>query len=214
MVIAHRIAAVAGMPKLVGGELCLDFVNTVDPRLARERYEYLGDYGALVAWAEHAGAIDPATSNRLRRAGARRPTRARMVLRRALRLREAIYRVLAATIEKRTAPRDAVDGINDELRLALRHSRILPGSARFSLSWQADPPALEQPLWPVVKSAADLLTKGPLDRVRQCPGPGNCGWLFLDLSKNATRRWCDMRTCGNRVKAHRHYQRRRAHRAS
>jgi predicted RNA-binding Zn ribbon-like protein len=62
-------------------------------------------------------------------------------------------------------------------------------------------------LWPVSWSAAELLTHGPLDRIRECPGQGNCGWLFLDVSKNASRRWCDMRVCGNRAKARRHHAR-------
>ncbi|TME22984.1 MAG: hypothetical protein E6I68_08150 [Chloroflexi bacterium] len=59
----------------------------------------------------------------------------------------------------------------------------------------------------MIRSALDVLVDGPLDGVRECPGPGNCGWLFIDLSKNASRRWCDMRTCGNRAKVHRYYTR-------
>ena len=62
-------------------------------------------------------------------------------------------------------------------------------------------------LWPVAWSAAELLAQGPLERIRECPGQDTCGWLFLDLSKNASRRWCDMRVCGNRAKARRHYER-------
>ena len=68
-------------------------------------------------------------------------------------------------------------------------------------------PALDQVLWPVAQSAAELLVQGSLERIRECPGQGTCGWLFLDLSKNASRRWCDMRVCGNRAKARRHYAR-------
>ena len=66
---------------------------------------------------------------------------------------------------------------------------------------------LEAPLWPVVLDAWDVLTSPLIDRVRVCPGEGPCGWLFLDSSRAGNRRWCDMRTCGNRAKARTHYAR-------
>ncbi len=96
-----------------------------------------------------------------------------------------------------------------ELTLALPHLRVTWSPAGFAREWERGSPALDQVLWPVSWSAAELLTHGPLDRIRECPGQGNCGWLFLDLTKNASRRWCDMRVCGNRAKARRHYTRTR-----
>jgi hypothetical protein len=75
----------------------------------------------------------------------------------------------------------------------------------FTWGWEDTRPGLDRVLWPVAWSAAGLLVRGPLERIRERPGDGNCGWLFLDLSKNASRRWCEMRSCGNRAKARRHY---------
>jgi predicted RNA-binding Zn ribbon-like protein len=63
-------------------------------------------------------------------------------------------------------------------------------------------------LWPIVDAAADLLVRGEPERIKTC-GSATCGWLFLDLSRNRSRRWCDMKDCGNRAKARRHYARRK-----
>jgi len=200
------------MPELVGGALCLDFVNTVDPRHAAERFDYLSEYRALVAWARHAGAIEVAAASRLLRRAARQPREAKDVLRRAIRLREELYRIFASAMARRPPPRDAFDRLNHELGWAIAAARLTRSRAGFVLQWGDHRSRLDQVLLPVIRSAVDLLIDGPLDRVRECPGPGNCGWLFIDLSKNGSRRWCDMRTCGNRAKAHRHYTRIRGRR--
>ena len=52
------------------------------------------------------------------------------------------------------------------------------------------------------------LTSEELDQVRECAG-NTCGWLFVDMSRNHSRHWCDMRDCGNRAKVRRYYQRRK-----
>jgi predicted RNA-binding Zn ribbon-like protein len=173
----------------------------------------LPDYGTLVGWGVHAGAISRAEGNRLLLAAEGRPAAAREALRRGLRLREALYELFAAGIGDRRPAAGALEVFNRELQGALGVTRLITKDGQFLLAAAVDGRKLEQVLWPVVDSAMKLLTGGQVNRVRECPGPGNCGWLFLDLSRNATRRWCDMRTCGNRVKAHRHYQQVRAHRA-
>jgi len=200
------------MPELVGGALCLDFVNTVDPRHADQRFDYLAGYGALVAWARYAGAIDAAAARRMLHRAERHPAAAGEVLRRAIRLREALYRILASAMKRRAPPQDAFDYLNHELAWANATVRLTRGREGFVLQSDDRRPRLEQVLWPVIRSAVDVLVDGPLDRVRECPGLGNCGWLFVDLSKNASRRWCDMRTCGNRAKVHRYHARIRAKR--
>jgi predicted RNA-binding Zn ribbon-like protein len=189
------------MPNLIGGALCLDFANTVDPRHTPGRREYLDSYPALAAWGRHAGAAggDPAADGDLAAAG--------RVLDRAIKLREALYPLFRAAAEGRPPAAGDLGVLQAELTLALPHLRVTWSPAGFAREWERGSPALDQVLWPVAWSAAELLTHGPLDRIRECPGQGNCGWLFLDLSKNASRRWCDMRVCGNRAKARRHYTR-------
>jgi predicted RNA-binding Zn ribbon-like protein len=200
---------VTDMPSLIGGVLCLDFVNTVDPRHAADRREYLDSYPALVEWADHAGGIDAATGERLLKEAARDPSEAQRVLQRAITLREALYAIFVQAINRRPPAGDDLDALHGELTSAMTHIQIHWEPAGFTWGWDHPGHKLSRVLWPVTQSAADLLTRGPLGRVRECPGEGNCGWLFLDLSKNASRRWCEMRTCGNRAKARRYHARMR-----
>ncbi len=78
----------------------------------------------------------------------------------------------------------------------------MPTSAGYAWTWADDPNALDRMLWPLVRSAAELLVTGDLSRVRVCGGE-RCGWLFVDTSKNRSRRWCDMQDCGNVAKVRR-----------
>jgi predicted RNA-binding Zn ribbon-like protein len=223
----------ADMPNLVGGALCLDFVNTVDPRHAADRREYLDSYLALAAWGRHAATVGPdrdeppgvaavgelaradelAGSGELAGTGSPAGTgdslEAERVLRRAIRLREALYPLFRGAARGEPPDPDDLGVLQAELTRALPHLRIDWSPTGFAREWEHGSPALDQVLWPVSWSAAELLTHGPIDRIRECPGQGNCGWLFLDLTKNASRRWCDMRVCGNRAKARRHYTRTR-----
>ena len=171
----------------VAGSLCLDFVNTVDPRHGTRREERLPDYAAVLEWARQAGI----EASPLPAAAASRAHED------AIALRETLYAIFGAVARGEAPPGDALRRLNDEL--ARRPRQITTGFA-----WA---PFREDVLASVVWSAAELLTNGPLERVRECPGDDTCGWLFLDTSRNGSRRWCDMSTCGNRAKARRHYRR-------
>jgi predicted RNA-binding Zn ribbon-like protein len=203
------VPAVPDVPSLIGGALCLDFVNTVDPRHATDRREYLDSYPALVGWGRRAGAIDASTGERLLKAAATDPREARRVLQRAITLREALYPIFARAINGQPPAPDDLDTLHGELTGAMTHIRVHWAPTGFTRGWDDDEHRLDRVLWPVIQSAVDLLVCGPLGRVRECLGDGNCGWLFLDLSKNASRRWCEMRTCGNRAKVRRYYARTR-----
>ena len=104
--------------------------------------------------------------------------------------------------------KQALDALNEEVSNALAHGRLAPTGEGFGWIWPGFADEPESLLWPVAKSAADLLTSERLARVRECAG-GTCGWLFIDTSKNHSRRWCDMRDCGNVAKAKRHYHKKR-----
>ena len=195
------------MPHLIGGALGLDFVNTVDPRHAPERREYLDSYPALVAWGSHAGVIDAEQADRLSEAAVVQPAEAGRVLSRAIGLREALYRLFSQAGSRRRPAGDDLGVLQAEVTGALAHFRLAWSPAGFGWEWDQASSGLDRVLWPVAWSAAELLVQGPLERIRECPGQDTCGWLFLDVSKNASRRWCDMRVCGNRAKARRHYER-------
>jgi predicted RNA-binding Zn ribbon-like protein len=187
---------------LSGGRLCLDFANTLGDRGADEPNEHLGSYGDLIAWAGQAGALGPREARALLRRAAERPAGARRALAKAIGLREALYRVFAATAAGR-APRPADLAIlNAAVPAAFERSRLVPSKDGFTLAAGLNGDDLEAPLTPVVQSAVDLLTSPDLDRVRTCAA-ATCAWLFLDTTKNRARRWCDMKTCGNREKVRR-----------
>jgi predicted RNA-binding Zn ribbon-like protein len=194
-------------PKLVGGLLCLDFANTVSWRGTDDPQEYLNGYGDLLRWSRRLGILDDTEYEMLHREAERSPGKAEEVHGRAVVLREAIYGVLSAVIDGGEPEAEDLDTMNGELSEALKNARIVPSEEGFSQEFPRGT-SLEQLLWPIAKSASDLLLSDGLDRVRRCASD-ECRWLFLDTSRNRSRRWCDMRDCGNRMKARRHYSRKR-----
>ncbi len=195
----------AAVLPLIGGAFCLDFTNTAHGRGTADHTDNLVDYAALIAWARHAGAIGTGEADALLKAAERRPRAAEAVRRRAVALRECLHRCfLALHRGARPDPRD-LEGINRELAQALPHARLAPEAQGFTWSWDAAP-ALDRVLWPILRSASQLLTAPELPRVKQCAGRA-CSWLFLDTSKNGSRRWCEMEVCGSRSKARAYYAR-------
>jgi predicted RNA-binding Zn ribbon-like protein len=192
--------------------LCLDFVNSRQRRRSGGSTDRLDSYARLVNWARDAGALAEPEARRLLREAVRRPAAAAAVLDRGVTLREAIYRVVSAIADRRLARTSDLNVLNAEIAAAGGAMRLAPRGERFQWAWNATGAPLERPLWSVARSAGDVLASGLLSAVRQCPA-SDCGRLFLDRSRNRTRRWCDMRGCGNRAKARRYYARRRSRRA-
>ncbi len=194
--------------KLIGGELALDFTNTAGWRGEPGVEEVLRDYQDLAVWAHHAGALNDEQRDGLLRLAKSLPFDAQAVFQRSIELREALYRGFAAL-----AAADPVDDadlacINQAVAESGRHLRLAPGGDHLAWQWY-DADALEFPIWLVARSAAELLVSDRLPRVRKCEGD-KCDWLFVDASRNHSRRWCDMADCGNRAKAKRNYAKRRA----
>lgn len=196
---------------LLGGALCLDFTNTAGWRGQPESDTLLRDYEDLVAWARHAGALDARQGRNLLKKAASEPGHARTVQKKAIVLREALYRTLSSLAAGRRADSVDLETINAAVADAYCHLRLAPcpsSGAGFVWDWHEADGALELPIWIIARSAADLLVSPELERVRECAGD-DCDWLFLDASRNRSRRWCDMANCGNRAKARRNYERRR-----
>jgi len=190
---------------LVGGRLCLDFCNTTSDRRGCPE-ERLEGYADVVGWGWRPGVLNAEEAARLSRLGARSPTEALGVWERSIHLREALASIFRAVAENRRIRPGALDVLNGELAGAMARSQVVPTDSGFTWLWAEGGKALDCVLWPIARSAADLLTEGPLGAIRICEGR-ECGWLFLDTSRNRTRRWCDMRICGNRAKARRHHER-------
>lgn len=204
----------------VGGRLCLDFVNTVRGRISRPAShpakdyadevvgERLVSYDALLRWAALAGVVTTREATSLSRSASAAPARASAVLKRARIVRDAMYRVFKAAREGWAPRPEDLAALNRELQIARSHERLVV-SPRPGWAWDRTI-GLDRMLWPVVRSAAELLTSADLDRVGQCPGD-ECGWLFLDTSRSRRRQWCHMAECGNVAKVRRFRQSRAVH---
>jgi predicted RNA-binding Zn ribbon-like protein len=197
--------------KMVGGRLCLDFTNTVgshDGDHPGVPHEWLTDYAALVWWARQAEVLSEAAAERLLEEARRRPQEAQATFETAITLREALYGIFSAVAAGREAGARHLETLNSVLSRSLGHRRVASTGEGFVWEWAATEEELEQPLWPVALSAAELLVADELTRVREC-NSATCGWLFLDMSRNRSRRWCDMQECGNVAKVRRFRRRRR-----
>jgi predicted RNA-binding Zn ribbon-like protein len=199
--------------KLRGGVVCLDFVNTAGSRLTDRPSEYLLSYEDLLDWGRQAGLLAPEKTEDLSRQAALDPEGARETLSRALALREAIHRLISRAVAGEAKDESDLSALNRELSIALSRLRVIPAGGAYGWGWDRSQDdggsLLDSPLWPVAQSAAELLTSPKLGRVKVCAGEG-CGWVFLDESRNGSRRWCDSRDCGNRERVRRHLARKRA----
>ncbi len=200
------VAGSASPPRkfqFVGGNLCLDFANTVGGKRGVIAREYLNFYADFLSWCRQAGLVEKAKEDALARSAARRPEASAAALQRAIGLRETIYRIFVALASDQSPQSADLDQLNCELGGQLGRLRVGPAGKGFHWTWAEADHALDQPLGPIARSAAELLTCPPLlGRVRQCGGE-TCGWLFLDTSKNHSRRWCVMSDCGNVAKVRR-----------
>jgi len=185
--------------KLIGGASCLDFANTDD---------LLNDYGDLLAWAQRAGVIDETQADRLRRCADATPTQARTAFDRALSLRGAIRRVFSSLAHGDSAAQRDLTLLSAAVGRSAKHLKLRPSAEGFAWLWNDVEDRLDWPSWIIARLAADLLTSDQRSRVRECASH-DCRWLFIDTSRNHSRRWCDMADCGNRAKARRSYARRR-----
>ena len=193
---------------LIAGWVCLDFTNTLDGRRNGRSHDYLNSYDDLMAWGHHAGLVTEDEARQLIEMAQRQPSQAGQVFEQAIVLRETIYRIFIAIASGENPAAADLATLNEALSEALARLEIVSTPEGFAWDWPGDEPRLERLLWPLARSAGDLLTSAELKRVRECGGD-NCGWLFVDTSRNRSRRWCDMKSCGNRAKAQRHYQRKR-----
>ena len=194
---------------LTSGLLCLDFANTVDDRTEIHPQELLMSFKDLVSWSQQAQVLTEQEVQRLFKKAGQHTSEATRVLKRAVEIREAIFRIFKAVAEDESPEDKDLLTLSAMVAEAQKHARIVPGTNGFRWDWAGKPNDLDCMLWPVVRSAADFLTSDDLDTVRVCASE-SCNWLFIDTSKNHSRRWCNMKSCGNREKARRFYTRKKS----
>jgi predicted RNA-binding Zn ribbon-like protein len=194
--------------ELVGGRPVVDFVNTLSDRALATPLERLASYDDLALWCVREELLDEKEAVRLRRLARAHPRKAAAALTRARELRELLFRLFEASAEGRVPAEASRAELNEWVLRAARHRRLEPSDGGLRWLWFRGDEELDWILWPLVWSAAELLGTDDLDRLKEC-AQGDCRWLFLDLSRNRSRRWCSMEQCGNRAKARRHYERRK-----
>jgi predicted RNA-binding Zn ribbon-like protein len=195
------------VPELVGGALCLDVANSVDGRVLEVPLDYLTTYADLVDWATRAGGLSAAEAEVLLTRADADPAAARDELVRARALRESVFALFHGHATEGAAGAGHLAAVQEAYTDALRHGRLEPGADGLRWTWEPD---LALPRWLVAQSAIELATSGSLGRVKACASQDGCQYLFVDTSKNGSRRWCSMTDCGNQAKSKRLTARRRA----
>jgi predicted RNA-binding Zn ribbon-like protein len=135
------------------------------------------------------------------------PEEAKQALEKALAVREVIYRILSPIAVGEKPAASDLNKFNQALTRGLEKSKITATANGFEWDWKKTVKSFDQMLWPILRSTAELLTSHDIKRVGECADDRGCGYLFYDTSRNHSRRWCSMQSCGNRAKAKRHYQR-------
>jgi len=193
----------------VGGEFCLDFCNTRSFRNGPDPGEWLGNYHDLLAWCRLTHCIDDGQIEHLAREADGHPRKASAAYEEAITLREALYRLFSALANDKEPDDADLVVLNKVLDHAYDRAAVAASGNGFTLSYQ-NRLALAQPPWAVARSAAGLLTSERLKFLKECPGKG-CGLLFIDTSRNRSRRWCTMEVCGNRARVRAYLERQRGH---
>jgi predicted RNA-binding Zn ribbon-like protein len=176
--------------ELVGGDIAVDLVNTVNGlRDGALDEEFLRTPADLAGWAVHAGVT------------AAPPPVDEEILARTRELRDTAYGVFRAVAEGREPDAAQLAALLRFHAEAVARAELVPSGEGYEFAWDGEV------LGPLAAAAVDLLRHGPLDRLKLCDA---CPWLFLDTSRNHSRRWCSMNECGSRLKMRRYRARRRA----
>jgi predicted RNA-binding Zn ribbon-like protein len=205
----HKKVARRRAPRfeLMGGPVCLDFVNTLDDRPSNEPKELLKSYIDLARFGEDSGILSDQLVDRLLEKSMQSRGAAEEALDAAIQLREAMYEVFWALIRKKPVPRGALYVVNQYAQESARHMNVVAAAKGFEWCFE-EAESFNAAWWPIARSAVELLASDRLSFVRACASK-TCEWLFLDESKNHRRRWCDMTKCGNRAKVRNFYTRQR-----
>jgi predicted RNA-binding Zn ribbon-like protein len=198
--------------QLLAGNVCLDFINTLDNRFTSQPIELLKDFRDLIRFCEQSGVLSHADAARWIERSQSSQRAAEQTLRSAIEMREAMFAVFMAVVKRNAIPDDALARLNGAIQYAARHARLVRAKSGFA--WQFDAVAsperpLDPVLWPIARAAAELLASDLLHLVGTCSAEA-CQWFFLDTSKNHHRRWCSMQICGNREKVRKFYGKKKA----
>jgi len=191
----------------LGGHPTLDFINTVHTRYADSDCDYLCTFDDFVTWHVLTGLVTKSSSMQILADAKSNPQASQAVFENGIELRELLYRIFYAVAHGKKQEQADINNL-DTMYIKLRpYQHLVNNRQGVSLQWQIDPTRPESMLGPVTEGALQLLTSDKGKRVKECPAPDGCGWLFLDTSRNGSRCWCSMKNCGNLAKVRRHRKR-------
>jgi predicted RNA-binding Zn ribbon-like protein len=193
--------------RLDGGSLCLDFANTVHDRSTPQPEDYLRSFDDLLDWLALTKSLPQVVVGHMRRGAVATPRHAGQVFKAAIAFRELLYRVFSSIAGGDEIRAKDLLALNMYIGETMGNIQLQREGKTIVTTWDYRKGGLEKTLWPLTKSAMDLLLEGNLDRIKQCP---RCFWLFNDTSKNGRRRWCSMETCGSIDKSLRYYYRQKS----
>lgn len=186
--------------EIAGGVLCLDLANTINSRFKPE-HDYLKKYADLADWAFKVGILSSSQNVQLKKQAEQDTENAEKALRKALFLREMFYRIFSNLAKGKEPDQEDINRLVKLYAEAISQSSFVRKENHFMAEWRVNE-TFDAMLWPIIYSAGQLLMSEDLNHVKECP---RCGWLFLDTSKNQSRRWCNMNTCGARDKMRRYH---------
>lgn len=191
---------------LDGNCLCFNFINTVHSRVeGEEPFEYLSSYEKLMEWCRRLEVMPPKRIQALAGLAGAHPQKEKKALADIVDAREMLYGFFSDIAAEKPVVKDELNSFNKQLSGALKNLRFVSDDTDLQLDWE-ETSDLKEPLWRVMKSAYDILTEEDFDRIKECEA---CGWVFLDQSKNKSRRWCSMESCGSIHKAKKYYHRKK-----
>ncbi|WP_109098706.1 CGNR zinc finger domain-containing protein [Aquimarina sp. AU58] len=179
---------------LDGGNLSLNFINTIKDRLVADPIDYLTGKEEWIAWLKHVDILENETSNF---------DEASFNLKEVIRKREFLHRVFQGLVFQREIKEKDLKCFDTLLQKIRRSTKIFVVDNKPQEHLEIDPNDLNSYILKIGKAAHELLMSEEIDRVKEC---GNCGWIYFDSSKNRCRKWCNMDTCGNEVKARKYYE--------
>ena len=191
---------------LDGGCHCFNFVNTVHSRKEENVFDYLKNYDDFIDWSERVELLPKERLKKLKASAKSNIKVADKTLAETKNKRELLYNFFSGIISQKRVEDTFLDEFNNTLSVSLSNLAFKISKGKIDLTWNESEVDLSEPLWVVFKNAFDILTTIPLSRYKEC---SSCGWLFLDKSKNNSRVWCNMQTCGSLDKAKRYYYRKK-----
>jgi len=192
--------------EFIAGAICLDFANTIHDSHAEDKREELHAISDLLQWGAEAELLSSSDHRRLATHYERNPRAAAAALAKAIAVRDLLVSIFGGIASSGSVSSQRLSALNSALSQAPGLLRLHKELDRIEREWTSAADGAQKILFTVLASAAELLASDRLGRVREC-GAADCTWLFVDESRNRSRRWCDMTACGNRMKARRHYQR-------